>query len=66
MPAAQHIAEETEQERIERWRAEELVRGGYDPEQAMALAVRHDIDIRSAIQLLARGCTAELALQILL
>jgi hypothetical protein len=66
MAAAQHIAEETEQERIERWRADELIRGGYDAEQAMALAVRQDVDLHSAVELLARGCSPELALKILL
>ena len=47
MPAVQqHTPELTEIERIERWRADELVRVGYDAEQAMALAVRHDIDLK--------------------
>ncbi len=67
MPAAQqHISELTELERIERWRADELVRVGYDANQAMQLAVRHDIDLHSAAQLLERGCPTDLALQILL
>jgi hypothetical protein len=67
MPAAQqHIPELTELERIERWRADELIRVGYDAEQAMALAVRHDIDLRLAAQLLEHGCPTDLALQILL
>jgi hypothetical protein len=67
MPAAQqHTPELTELERIERWRADELVRVGYDAEQAMKLAVRHDIDLRLAAQLLERGCPTDLALEILL
>ncbi len=66
MPVAPEITEQTELERIERWRADALIRGGYDAEQAMALAVRHDVDLHRAIELLQRGCTAELALQILL
>jgi len=66
MPVAPEITEQTELERIERWRADALISGGYDSEQAMALAVRHDVDLHRAIELLQRGCTAELALQILL
>jgi hypothetical protein len=57
---------ETESERIERWRAEELERGGYEPRSAAKIAVRHDIDLHLAVDLLARGCPPELALKILL
>jgi hypothetical protein len=67
MPAAQEqLPEITELERIERWRADELIRVGYDAEQAMTLAVRHDIDLHTAAQLLENGCPTDLALQILL
>jgi hypothetical protein len=67
MPAVQQQTPElTEIERIERWRADELIRVGYDAEQAMALAVRHDIDLHAAAQLLRSGCPPDLALQILL
>jgi hypothetical protein len=65
MTAVEEIIE-TEQERVERWRAEELIRAGYDPAGAGELAARGDVDLRRAIQLLERGCPAELALQILL
>ena len=38
MPAAQEqIPETTELERIERWRADELIRVGYDANQAITL-----------------------------
>ena len=57
---------ETEQERIERWRADALERAGYSPEQAAELSVRMDIDLHRAAELLANGCSAELAVQILL
>jgi hypothetical protein len=57
---------ETEAERVERWRAAELVRAGYDPVGAVELAARLDVDLHTAIDLLGRGCPAELALQILL
>jgi hypothetical protein len=57
---------ETELERIEHWRAEALERAGYDPSSAAMLAMRHEVDLHSAIELLERGCTPDLALRILL
>jgi hypothetical protein len=65
MTAVEEIVE-TELERVERWRAEELVRAGYDPAGAADLSSRLDIDLHRATELLERGCPAELALQILL
>ena len=56
----------TETERIESWRAEELERAGYEPRAAGRIAVRHDVDLHNAIDLLKRGCSPELALKILL
>ena len=56
----------TEMDRIEQWRHEELERAGYDPESALVLAASHDVDLHSAVNLLKRGCTVDLALQILL
>ena len=53
-------------ERIERWRHEELERAGYDPESALVLSASHDVDLHAAVELLERGCTVDLALQILL
>jgi hypothetical protein len=57
---------ETESDRIERWRAEELERAGYEPRSAAKIAVRQDIDLHLAVDLLGRGCPPELALKILL
>jgi hypothetical protein len=57
---------ETELHRIERWRHEELERAGYDAESALVLAASHDIDLHDAVNLLRRGCSVDLALQILL
>jgi hypothetical protein len=57
---------ETEAERIELWRAEELERAGYDPVDAGELAARHDVDLHLAVGLLERGCPADTALRILL
>ena len=56
----------SENDRIERWRHEALERAGYDPESALVLAASHDVDLHSAVSLLERGCTVDLALQILL
>ncbi len=67
MPAADvRLLEETELERIERWRLSELERAGYDPEGAAVLAARHDVDLHFAIELVERGCSADVALKILL
>ena len=60
------LVDQTEIERIERWRTEELERAGYEPRAAGRLAVRHDVDLHIAVELLGRGCPADLALQILL
>jgi hypothetical protein len=65
MPAVEEIVE-TELERVERWRAEELMRAGFDPSSAVELAARLDVDLHTATELVDRGCTPDLALQILL
>jgi len=66
MAAAEVQATDTEQQRIERWRAEELERAGYDRSAAVLLSGRLDVDLHYAIDLLRAGCAPELALQILL
>ena len=66
MSAVEQVAyEETEVERVERWRAEELERAGFEPEAAFELALRFDVDLHAAVELVERGCPPELALQIL-
>jgi hypothetical protein len=60
------IHEETEAERIERWRQEALERAGYPPADAAELAGHPDVDLHTAIRLLEQGCDRELALKILL
>ncbi|MBA3718229.1 MAG: hypothetical protein H0W87_08390 [Actinobacteria bacterium] len=57
---------ETEEQRIESWRMETLERAGYDRRAAAVLACRKDVDLHQAIALLKRGCSPELAFQILL
>jgi hypothetical protein len=56
----------SEIDRIEQWRHAELRRAGYDAESALVLAASHDVDLHEAVSLLDRGCTVDLALQILL
>jgi len=56
----------TEQDRVEQWRLEELERAGYDHHAAIVLAHSQDVDLHAAIALRKRGCSQELALQILL
>jgi hypothetical protein len=67
MSAAElEVVHGTEQDRIEQWRHEALERAGYNPEASIVLAASHDIDLLDAVSLLERGCSVELALQILL
>ena len=66
MSAALTTTFDSEQELVEQWRHEALSRAGYDPEAATVLAVSHDVDLHLAVELLRRGCSVELALQILL
>ncbi|HET9324152.1 MAG TPA: hypothetical protein VFO03_09755 [Gaiellaceae bacterium] len=61
-----HVLEDTEHERIQAWRAEELERAGYGTRAAGRLAARQDIDLHHAVGLLEQGCPPELAVKILL
>ncbi|MGH2996265.1 MAG: hypothetical protein ACRDON_08890 [Gaiellaceae bacterium] len=60
------LHEETEIQRIESWRLQELERAGYGEDAAAALAGRHDVDLHTATSLIKRGCPADTALRILL
>jgi hypothetical protein len=55
-----------ETERVELWRFDRLARAGYDAESASVLAASPEIDLHLAVSLLERGCSVDLALQILL
>jgi hypothetical protein len=55
----------TEQEIVERWRAQELERAGFSEDVAAEFAMRSDVDLHRAVELLQRGCTPELAAHIL-
>jgi hypothetical protein len=65
MPTAETTEALTEQELVERWRAQELERGGFPEEIADELSTRTDIDLRRAIQMIENGCSPELAAAIL-
>jgi hypothetical protein len=65
MPTAETNTKATEQEIVERWRAEALERAGYPEDVATELALRADIDLHHAMGLIAKGCTPELAAAIL-
>jgi hypothetical protein len=66
MPTTETPDRLTEQELVEQWRAEALERAGYPPQAAVELAARTDVDLHLAAELLTKGCSTELALQILL
>jgi hypothetical protein len=57
---------ETESEKVERWRAEELEKVGYDVISAHELASRPDVDLHLAVALIQNGCPVALAVEILL
>jgi hypothetical protein len=56
----------TERDQVERWRAGELERAGFDVSLARKLAARLDIDLHLAVDLIADGCPPDLAARILL
>lgn len=56
---------ETEQDRVDLWRADRLTRAGYPPEIALALASLPHVDVTVACQLLEQGCPLKVALEIL-
>ena len=65
MPTADTTFKPNEQELVERWRAQELERAGFPADVAAELAVRNDVDLHRAVELLQKGCTPELAADIL-
>jgi hypothetical protein len=56
---------QTESEKVERWRAEALEKVGYDAASARMLALRHDVDLHQAIELVQNGCPPGTAVRIL-
>ena len=65
MPTAETNLRPTEQELVERWRAEELERAGFPEDVAAELAMRVDVDLHRAVELLRNGCSPALAADIL-
>ncbi|HYX88388.1 MAG TPA: hypothetical protein VE753_03375 [Gaiellaceae bacterium] len=55
-----------EAEDLLRWRLRRLLDAGAEPTGALLLAAQVDIGLEPALELLAQGCSAELALRILL
>jgi ABC-type phosphate/phosphonate transport system substrate-binding protein len=53
-------------ELVEAWRAEQLEMAGYGAQAAAEIALRQDVDLHVAIDLVSSGCSTELALAILL
>ncbi|MGZ4398357.1 MAG: hypothetical protein ACXVZ1_08060 [Gaiellaceae bacterium] len=48
------------------WRFEELVRAGYDDQDAAELAHHPEVDLHHAVELVRRGCPSNTALRIIL
>ena len=65
MPTAETNVRPTEQELVESWRAAELERAGYSHAAAVELPPRTDVDLHFAVELLLKGCSPDLALNIL-
>ena len=55
-----------ENDEVRRWRFDELLRAGYDDDDAMELAFHVDIDLHWATSLVRRGCPSSIAVQIAL
>ena len=53
-------------EEILDWRFEQLMRVGYDRDEAQLVSRRLDVDLHQAVDLVRSGCSCELALLILL
>jgi hypothetical protein len=67
MTAAQFEAlDVSEMDVVRRWRFDELVRAGYEDEDAIELAFHLDVDLHLATNLLRRGCPSGTAVRIAL
>ena len=66
MTAAQLEQQELTTDEVIGWRFEQLLEAGYPRRKARLLAQRRHVDLHQAVELLERGCPAELALSILL
>jgi hypothetical protein len=59
------LAHLSEPERVLCWRFARLERAGYSEEESAMLALRNDIDLHVATDLMLHGCPRETALRIL-
>jgi hypothetical protein len=64
--SAAELQDRTEQDLVEAWRLEELLRAGYSKQSAEALALRSDVDLHFAVSLVKQGCPPEIAVAILI
>jgi hypothetical protein len=64
--SAAELQDRTEQDLVEAWRLEELLRAGYPKQSAEALALRSDVDLHFAVSLVKQGCPPEIAVAILI
>lgn len=56
----------TEAADVLKWRVRELTRAGYEPYDALVVALRLDIDLHVAVDLVRNGCAPATAMRILL
>lgn len=60
------LVDDTERERVIRWRVEQLAKVGYSWPAAMVIAANTQVDLHLAVELVERGCRPEVAVRILL
>ena len=60
------LEDDTERERVIRWRVEQLAKVGYSWPAAMVIAANTQVDLHLAVELVEHGCRPEVAVRILL
>jgi hypothetical protein len=60
------LVDDTEDERVIRWRLEQLSSVGYSWACAMIIAANRDVDLHQAVRLVRQGCPVDTAVRILL
>lgn len=60
------LAPSTELERVDDWRLKQLLDAGFPLAAAAEIAIRPDIDLHHALDLIDHGCPPETAAEILL
>jgi hypothetical protein len=64
--AALESAPADDVDRVRCWRLEELLRAGYEEDDATEIAFHLDVDVHYAASLVRRGCPSDLAARIVL